>query len=122
MEKWKSATGNNDMMVLGDINLDLVKWGNPEYGAAKMVDKVKLEIETLGFHQMVKGITRAWNGKPDSCIYHCWMNTPARLFFCKKKILPEPSQIIIFFSCPSGQEIKFKISMNDTRETGFFLI
>ena len=76
VESWKKAEKGNDVIVLGDVNLDYVKWSQPEAAQTRMVDKIKNEVETLGFHQMVEKITRSWKGVPDSLIDHCWMNYP----------------------------------------------
>ena len=69
---------------MGDVNLDFIKWINPEPGVAKMVEKVKNEIETLGFQQMIHGTTRTWKDQPDSNLDHVWMNNPGRLIFLQK--------------------------------------
>ena len=66
-------------MVFGDLNLDHARWATPEAGHEKMIDRVKTEIEILGFHQMVAGITRSMKGQPDSLLDHCWLNEPSRL-------------------------------------------
>ena len=83
IEKWKKAARGLDVMVLGDLNLDFLKWGLPDSTHLRMVDKVKLEIETLGFSQMIQGVTRTWPGQPDSNVDHCWMNTPGRMISFK---------------------------------------
>ena len=48
VEKWRKAARRNDVMVIGDVNLDYSKWTNPDFGSARMVDKVKDTIETFG--------------------------------------------------------------------------
>ena len=63
IEKWKRAARGADVMVLGDLNLDFLKWGLPDGAHHRMVDKVK--FETLGFSQMIQGVTRTWPGQPD---------------------------------------------------------
>ena len=39
----------------------------------------------IGFHQMVRGIMRQWNGQPDSCLDQCWMklNNPGRMIYIR---------------------------------------
>ena len=81
VDKWKAAAGHGDVIVLGDVNLDFFKWGNPDSGHKKMVDKVKEEVETLGFNQIIQGFTRTWPGVPDSLVDHCWMNCQNRLIY-----------------------------------------
>ena len=41
-----------------------------------MVEQTKMDIETLGFSQIINGKTRSWRGQQDSCIDHVWTNTP----------------------------------------------
>ena len=41
-----------------------------------MVELIKLEIETLGFFQLVEGQTRSWIGQEDSMPDHLWTNKP----------------------------------------------
>ena len=48
-----------------------------------MIDKVKSEIETLGFNQMIEGVMRTWPGQPNFNIDHCWLNIPWRLISYK---------------------------------------
>ena len=63
VDRWKSAARNKDVLVIGDVNLDFRRWQDPDSGHIRMVEKVKRDIETLGFHQQVEGVTRnlAWN-------------------------------------------------------------
>ena len=81
VEKWKSAARMGDVIVTGDVNIDYAKWGTPDYRVEKLVEKVKTDIETLGFHQMVEGQTRSWNNQVDSLLDHIWMNTPNRMIY-----------------------------------------
>ena len=60
IEKWKAAARMGDVTVIGDLNIDFRKWGSPDPRVEKLVDRVKLEVETLGFLQMVEGMTRSW--------------------------------------------------------------
>ena len=62
--------------MIGDLNLDFRKWSNPEPGHARMVDRLKSLIETQGFCQIIRGMTRCWPGQPDSQVDHCWTNAP----------------------------------------------
>ena len=84
IEKWKlAAARNSDVIVLGDLNLDYLTWAQPHPGHIRMIDKVKVDIETLGFNQMIDGATIIWKDQPDSNIDHCWLNSPWRLNFYK---------------------------------------
>ena len=61
--------------------MDHCRWGNPEVRNIRMVDKIKQEIETLGFQQIVEGITRTWSGQPDSLLDHIWLNNMDRIIY-----------------------------------------
>ena len=73
------AAKDTECIVIGDINLDLQKWDNPDHLNIEMVEAVKTELAVIGFVQMVQGVTRAWKGSRDSQIYHLWTNQPARI-------------------------------------------
>ena len=75
---WKRASRNAECIVTGDLNLDFLNWDNPLYNL-RMIEKIKLEIETLGFVQLVQGFTRTWPGNEDSCVDHFWSNGPERI-------------------------------------------
>ena len=84
VKQWKLAAARNDVIVMGDINLDFLKWQNPDNNHSAMVQTIKDEIETLGFHQQVdKTFTRSMPGQPETTIDHIWTNSPGRLIFCK---------------------------------------
>ena len=79
LQGWKAATRNEVSIVTGDMNLDYGKWHDPDYRLVKMVDRVKAEIEPLGFYQMVNTHTRSWAHQSDSTVDHCWSNSPNRV-------------------------------------------
>ena len=81
VEKWKLAAKMGDCTVIGDINLDFLKWGNPNPRISKMVEKVKNEIEILGFQQIVDKFTRTWNEQPDSVLDHIWINRLEKVIY-----------------------------------------
>ena len=74
---WAAAAAQNKhCFLIGDLNLDFSKWQNPEAGQVRIVERVKTEIETQGYCQVIKGMTRFWPGVPDSQVNHCWTNPP----------------------------------------------
>ena len=77
MKQWTEAAADSDCIVIGDINLDILKWDHPDQLNVNMVEATKLEIQSIGFHQLVQGVTRAWKGQRDSLIDHIWTNQPA---------------------------------------------
>ena len=61
--------------------------GNQSEGLlTKLIDKVKDEVETIGFVQLVEGATRSWSNQPDSLIDQCWLNAPIRLVHHKNLV------------------------------------
>ena len=80
IEQWKNAsdTGNN-VIVIGDMNVDLEKWDDPEQLVEPMVDLLKEEIITRNFFQMVQGPTWHWKDRTPSLIDQCWVNDPGRV-------------------------------------------
>ena len=77
--KWKTMSTNTNCVVLGDINLDYMKWALPDNSQEKMVNEVKSKIETSGFQQLITGATRIWKEQNDSCIDHIWANCQNRI-------------------------------------------
>ena len=80
LKGWKRAARRNMCVLIGDTNLDFARWQNPEESHKKMVDRMKEVMETEGFIQVIKGITRMWPGQVDSLVDQCWLNMPQRLF------------------------------------------
>ena len=83
VDSWVKIARGNEVTVVGDMNVDYLRWAHPEPNMARFVDKMKTDIETIGFHQQVTGFTRSWPGQPNSLIDHCWMNSPQKLIHCK---------------------------------------
>ena len=73
-------------MILGDTNLDYMKWTTPDFHLKNMVDMVKNQVETLGFAQVVNGITRCWIGQTSSLLDQCWTNCGTRLASCRNLV------------------------------------
>ena len=78
LHQWTSVA-NHDCVLIGDTNLDTIKWLDPEQINVKMVEDTKAEIETLNFSQLVRGPTRFWPGKAPSQVDHVWTNQPSRI-------------------------------------------
>ena len=41
IDQWKRAARDSDVMVIGDLNLNHLKWGNPDQIQVRMIEKVK---------------------------------------------------------------------------------
>ena len=74
IQQWTAANQLGDVIVIGDTNLDELKWSAPEHINLNMVNLVKMEIETQGFQQLIQGPTRFWPQQSDSLIDKCWSN------------------------------------------------
>ena len=81
LKRWLKATRNSKSVVIGDFNLDYSQWFNPTNNL-RMIERTKVEIETVGFVQMVQNITRSWPGQADSLVDHLWTNDPERIINC----------------------------------------
>ena len=79
IRKWKTISRNVNCVVIGDLNLDHLRWSSPEQHLERMVDQVKDNIETCGFLQLITGHTRVWQQQADSLLDHVWSNCPARI-------------------------------------------
>ena len=66
-------------MVTGDINLDILKWDNPEKSLEYMVYRIKQEVEARGFKQLIRGPTQFWPGRESTLIDQSWMNKEDRI-------------------------------------------
>ena len=78
INKWKNMSRNKNCLVIGDINLDHLKWSTPDGRQEKMVDELKNHIEVNGFLQLITNVTRTWNTQADSILDHIWTNCPDR--------------------------------------------
>ena len=85
LKGWIKATKNSKSMVLGDMNLNYLHWDNPPYNK-NMIDSTKTQIETLGFTQMIREVTRSWPGKEDSIVDHFWTNDPDRVISLRNQV------------------------------------
>ena len=117
IEKWKTAATICDITVLGDTNLDFLRWGAPPQRTKKMVDNTKAEIETIGFHQLVVGTTRSWADQLDSCLDKVWMNSPGRLVYYinVKRTFSDHNLIVLAFRTKDKLTNKHEIIRRDRK-------
>ena len=57
---WKLAARDSMCTLIGDTNLDHLRWDTPEQSHATMVENTKDEIESAGFTHVIHGFTRQW--------------------------------------------------------------
>ena len=79
ISQWKMIEKNNVCVIIGDTNLDGLKWNSPDRGHEEMMNLVKQEIETLGYSQVVKKATRFWPNTEESLIDQIWTNRLDRI-------------------------------------------
>ena len=78
VRKWKSIGRKNNCVIIGDLNLDYLKWHSPPQNQESMVNRVKDIIETSGFVQLITSQTRSLRGQEDSLLDHVWTNCDRR--------------------------------------------
>ena len=79
IRSWSRAGMNSNCVVIGDINLDYLRWMNPEDHLKKMVELTQNRIEIEGFAQLISKHTRTWPGQANSCLDHIWSNCVSRI-------------------------------------------
>ena len=79
VKNWKAASKNRNCLVIGDLNLDYLKWNSPDYHQEEMTNLIQQQIESIGYIQVIDTMTRAWENQTESLIDHVWLNCPRRL-------------------------------------------
>ena len=74
------------IQIIGDVNLDFLKWQAPDQQHINMVQITNNTLEVSGFTQLVKGVTRCWPGQVDSLLDHLWTNDHARVMSCSNEV------------------------------------
>ena len=72
--------------IIGDVNLDYLKWDLPDYLHSQMITDAKNCLEGGGFFQLVSDVTRAWPGQTDSLIDHFWTNDVQKVLEVKNSV------------------------------------
>ena len=88
LDQCTSLQPGMDVLVAGDLNLDHLKWNNPEQVNHYMVEDTRNRIEILGYSQLVKGATRHWKDTTPSLLDHAWSNNTNRIVHCKNIVIP----------------------------------
>ena len=86
IEQWKLADSSSEVHIIGDINIDMEKWNNPDQIIIPLVNLLKDEIITRGFAQIVQNVTRCWPGKKDSLVDHVWSRNTEKIIQCNNKV------------------------------------
>ena len=83
-DKWCKAGKKSQCFLLGDLNLDHLKWSNPEAHHTEIVSMVKNKLEVTGFIQLIQVPTRFWPNCEDSLLDQIWSNSPEQVISCQK--------------------------------------
>ena len=75
-DNWVKAGDRAKCFVIGDLNIDQLKWTDPDFHHLPLINMVKNKLEVRGFNQLVSGPTRFWPNCEDSLVDHVWTNTP----------------------------------------------
>ena len=76
IQGWKRASRNSKCIILGDLNVDYLKWSDSSYRGKKLIQIMKDEIITIGYCQLIKKVTRFWPGVPSTLVDQIWTNSP----------------------------------------------
>ena len=87
ISQWEhAAAGNTEVVIIGDTNLDKLKWENPEQILVPLVEDTKNRIESIGFIHLVKGFTTSWPHTEDLLVDQLWTNVPFRIDQCNNVV------------------------------------
>ena len=86
LSKWEAALSEGkEVIVMGDINLDFLKWTRSDLPSSDSAVRLKSLTEALfsrifphGVSQLVKDATRVWPGQSDSGLDHIYSNKPEK--------------------------------------------
>ena len=84
LTQWEAALSEGrEVIVMGDINLDFLKWARTDLSSTDSTVRLKPLIEALfsrifphGVSQLVKEAIRVWPGQSDSGLDHIYSNKP----------------------------------------------
>ena len=70
---------NKEVVVLGDVNIDFLKWSNSDNNSYKLKNLAQLVFENIFPHGVVQCIsepTQFWPGREPSGLDHIYTNYP----------------------------------------------
>ena len=79
VNQWVQASNSSHCVVMGYLNLDIIKWENPDADQKDMIELIKMEIEPRHCTQHINNPTRFWPGAESSLLDHCWSNNPQKI-------------------------------------------
>ena len=85
LKQVEKASSTASCHVIGDVNMDFLRWMNPDQAHKNLVEITKSILETAGFSQVITGTTRAWPEQTSSLIDHIWSNSVQRILSWKNE-------------------------------------
>ena len=79
LSKVEIARISSSCHIIGDFNLDHLRWNLPDHLHLQMINDTKYILESSGFVQLVTDVTRSWPGQVDSLIDHLWTNDALKI-------------------------------------------
>ena len=79
LNQWAAAGSGTTCFLLGDCNVDMLKWNDIGTQTTPFINLLQNTIITQGFTQHIRGPTRFWPGCVSTLIDHCWTNSPDKL-------------------------------------------
>ena len=76
---WRKLTRNRKSILIGDLNLDYLKWELPDPKQITMIEDMKDILESRGYVQLVKSYTRSRRGNADTLLDHIWTSCQERI-------------------------------------------
>ena len=113
INQWKAADNCGSTLVIGDTNMDMLKWTEPE----QLLENIY--ISTRNFFQVIKGTSRFWTGKQPSLLDQCWGNSPGKIFNVKNFIRGTADHNMITVSYRLSGSICSKMEMKGRDRRGF---
>ena len=79
LHKWETNLDNYDTVVIGDLNIDMMKWDRAVGLQNDLMDIMKTRIVTKGYFQKIQGIMHKNYGRvADSLVDHVWIDNHRR--------------------------------------------
>ena len=91
--------GAQEAYILGDINLDWKRQGDPTYRHSRMLKNLERELADVGWIQTVKRNTHYSNRNGDvseSLIDHIWTNCPVKVKGCGQEETPASDHQLVW--------------------------
>ena len=86
LERWRTIVGNwakagreRDTLVLGDLNIDYLKWGSETGHKGRLITEANTQLVTEGFTQLNEKPSWFQRNCRPACLDHIWTNNVGRI-------------------------------------------